>query len=380
MYKIGSDRIIVPKRDDSVSHHTSRDGLKSRLVNFIYRSIDLARFKYSILRSEDELLQLLETKFFVSANFSGLTYFLIFNKINDKFCSFLVDRKTLKYNKAKVNINEVNITKVDVKLDFDIYNGTILDGILIKNRQGTTFIITDVFTFKGEDYTDIPIDTKLKNIRIYLDNHFDGANRSNTINLAVNKLFPLCQTRRLVEEVIPSMKNFVVHGICFYPEISNTKLIYIFNKSSNKNDIRPSTTTKSKSTESKETSVEEVIVPPETKIITNISYYPKTSKHESYVFELKKTEDDDVYILNIVEPEIKKGKTCYKRVKVGLAYVPTLQRSKWCNEIFRKDGNEKLVDSILVHCKYHRDKNKWEPVSIANNAKRPSLVEEFIIQ
>jgi hypothetical protein len=37
------------------------------------------------------------------------------------------------------------------------------------------------------------------------------------------------------------------------------------------------------------------------------------------------------------------------------------------------DGN------VLVHCKFHNDKLKWEPVLLATS-KRPSLIEEFDIE
>jgi hypothetical protein len=101
-------------------------------------------------------------------------------------------------------------------------------------------------------------------------------------------------------------------------------------------------------------------------------YVPKKGKkEESYVFEMKQTDSVDVYILNVVEPVSKGSKTCLKRKKLCLAFIPDVTRSKWCKEVM-----EDTEGNILVHCKYHEDKHKWEPILISTS-KRPSYVDDF---
>jgi hypothetical protein len=86
---------------------------------------------------------------------------------------------------------------------------------------------------------------------------------------------------------------------------------------------------------------------------------------------MKKTEKIDVYILNVVDPVTKGEKTCLKRKKVCLAYVPDVKRSAWCKEVVdESDGN------VLVNCKYHAEKHKWEPISVSTS-KRPSFASDF---
>lgn len=89
---------------------------------------------------------------------------------------------------------------------------------------------------------------------------------------------------------------------------------------------------------------------------------------------MKKTDTSDVYILNIVEPVDKNGKVFMKRKKIGLAYIPNMERSKWC-----KDVSDDREDGILVNCKFHTDKMKWEPIEIAKT-KRPSFITDFDVK
>jgi hypothetical protein len=110
---------------------------------------------------------------------------------------------------------------------------------------------------------------------------------------------------------------------------------------------------------------------------TKSVYTPKKGKtDESYIFEMKKTENIEVYHLNIVEPIQDGSVTRLKRIKIGLAFIPNVSRSKWCRDIFEETLTE---GKVLVHCKYHDDKYKWEPI-LLSDAKRPSLTDEFFVK
>ena len=89
---------------------------------------------------------------------------------------------------------------------------------------------------------------------------------------------------------------------------------------------------------------------------------------------MKKTETIDVYHLNIVESVLSDSKNKLKRKKIGLAYIPNVSKSKWCNETM-----ENTNGNVLIHCKFHSDKMKWEPILLAAS-KRPSLVDDFDVK
>lgn len=211
--------------------------IKKQLVNYIYDTIDLSKFNYEFLEFESELYQLAKKKYFISANFSGSNCLLVFNKNRDRYYSFLVNRKTLSYNIKKLDVMNVEINNVTLKLDLSVYKGTILNGIFIMNKGQRQFIITDVYYFKGQEMLSTPLDSKILTIKTYLESNYYPDDRTNTLMLTVNKLYKVEDIRNVSKNIIPNMNNYVIKGICFYPEISGTRLIYTFG-----NELRESPT------------------------------------------------------------------------------------------------------------------------------------------
>lgn len=358
------------------------DQLKEQLVNYIFNVIDLSRFKFELLQFDNELHQLVEKKYFLSANFSGSNCLLVFTKIRDTYHSCLIDRKTLSYNRQKINVNDVITYPVNLKLDREIYNGTIFDGIFIQGKK-KTFVITDVYFFKGQDYTMSKLDSKLLTIYSYLKSNYVENEKTNNIILAVNQLYPLSDIEKLVEKEIPKIKDFFVRGIAFYPEKSGTKLIYLNGNetkenSSNMQQKNNNYVSKSNVENNTKSNIENINVTQnnstqQIKKQVKVFYCPKDKQDEDYIFQMKTTEMPDVYLLNVVEPVKKDGKNLLKTVKVGIAYIPTVQRSKWCKELVKNtNGN------MLVHCKFNAEKMTWEPFK-QSELKKPSLLEEFEI-
>ena len=203
------------------------DLIKSK-INIIYSSLNLSNFNYEILTNKDGLLQLLNNPYTISLNFSGTRCLLIFNKINDKYYSYLVNRDKLSYSQNKLNYSTIEITNIDIKLNIDIYKGTILDGIYIKGKSKNTFVITDVFYFEGINKTKDKIIDKLNYICEYLQKYYIQSDKTNNIELTVNQLFDITKIKQIVYNEIPLMRNYPVSGISFYPELSGKKLHFLF--------------------------------------------------------------------------------------------------------------------------------------------------------
>ena len=331
---------------------------KQQIIEYIFNTIDVSKFKYEILQYESELSQLLKQKYYVTVNFSGFNCLMVFTKIHDRYFSIIVDRKTLSYNISKVDISKVKITNISLKLDSSIYLGTIFDGIYVINKNEKLFIVTDVYYFRGQDFSNTHLTSKLLTIKSYLQSNYNQNDNENNINIIVNKPSELKDIEHLVNDVIPKVKDITLKGICFYPEISGTKLIYLFN---NENKINvDSEIEKTSCAYDYDKNIEEKNKP---------KFIPKSGIN--YVFEMKNTNNADVYDLNIVELiDGSNGKKLLKRVFVDIAYIPNIARSKWCTELL---GDKK---SILVECKYYKDKNKWEPIAVSDK-KYPSFVTDF---
>ena len=168
------------------------DILTKQLVGRVYAETDISKFRYDMLNYEQDLQKLLKQKYYVTINFCGTNSLLVFTKFHDKFYSFTIDRQTLSYNFSKVDFSKTKINLVNLSLDDQIYNGTIFEGILIKRYNlDDLYIISDVYKFCGKDVSKEKINFKLLNIIGYLKNNYDKNLTSNSVELAVNKLFQL---------------------------------------------------------------------------------------------------------------------------------------------------------------------------------------------
>lgn len=335
---------------------------KSQLINYIYKTIELSNYKYKLLETEDDLEYLTNTdsdntmpkKYYVSANFTGTNCLLVFCKMRERNYSYLIDRKTLTFTQNQLDYDKVNLIPVDINLDNSIYNGTIMDGVIIRNDKikDKFFVMTDVYYFRGHDMSKDNMNHKLMNVTTYLDNNLK-LDKSNTINLTVNKLYEIEELETLINEDIPKTKGYHVRGISFYPEISGTKLLYIFQQN-----------------QKVKSSVEET---KEEKRITK--YVSKSDESIKAVFDMRKTDIPDVYKLFLVETikDIKTNKTQLKTKNMGIAYIPTTEISKLCKEIYK----ESTTNRALVECKFDHNKNKWTPRKQIKDMKIPTNISEI---
>lgn len=357
---------------------------KQQLINYIYSTVELSNFKYKIIEYEADLPLLLKQKHFVSGNFSGSNCLLVFTKIRDKFYSYLIDRKTLSYNQNQVNPENVKLYPVTLRLDNSIYDGSIFDGILIHDpvTKARTFIITDIYTFRGKNMLTDKIQYKIMNLVAYLKANLQVDDKMNNLNVTVNKLYELENIETLLKD-IPTMKNYNIKGLSFYPEMSGTKLIFMLD-----NNVKTKEETNLMNTSNISNKLNNYNANNSTNIHKSNNNYKNTGSSKTNVryictsgepvyatFELKKTKDSDVYKLYLLESETRDGagKTILKSKKMGIAYIPTATCSALCREAFSKN-----VDSrVLMKCMFISAKNKWEPVSIDTTSLYPTNIAEI---
>lgn len=363
---------------------------KQQIIQYLYSAIEIAKYKYKILELEEDLQMLDVDKYVVSANFTGPNCLLVFIKIKDKFHSVLIDRKTLSYNPAQINYENLKTNRIRVALDQSIYDGTIFDGILIQQGVNRTFIITDCYYFRGKNLSDEQLIYKLINIRSYLDANYKSDNILNTIKLNVNKIYELPELKTLLSTDIPKTKNMNIRGLTFYPVISGTKLIYLFG-----NETKASTDTirhnapmqnnqrdppmQNNYSVNKFSQPSKTNQPNKTTQIgsksqpkTTVTYICKTNEPIFATLEIKKTETIDVYKLYAVEKIIKDNKTVLRSKKMGIAYIPTEKCSRTCRQLTNVSGSR-----VLVKCQFIQDKNKWLPLEQDMASKIPTFVSDI---
>ncbi len=359
---------------------TSND-LSKQLIGSIFAQQNISNFKYEMIQYESDLSKLIRQKFFTSINFCGTNSLLVFTKIAGKHYCFTVERQTLSYNFSKIDYEKVKIDMRNLRLDIDIYNGTILDGILVKqSKKDDLFIISDVYTFCGVNYTKSKLDDKLKMVIKYLQSNYDENHIENNLLLSVNKIYPITQTEHVVEKVMPSIKTLKSRGLCFYPEISDTKLIFLFNNnernSNDKNEKEEQHTVKleekviiNKQVNNKKISDEKPEKDNEDK--PKFKYVNSSNKDVFAILEIKSTPNVDVYKLNAVERIMVDGKKVLKRVPMGIAFISGIDKSHKMSKIFSQEKK------VLMKCKFINNLSKWEPIEVDKKAPHPTLLEDI---
>lgn len=373
MYKISKNSNNRPNNRGNRSFGNS---IKHQLIDYIYSTVDLSQFNYSVLQYEEDLPKLFDKKYHLTANFVGTSCLLVFTKIRDRFHAFTVDRKTLSYHRSKVDPSKVDLNFIAAELDSSVYKGTIFDGVLVRGAGGklSQFIVSDVYMFKGADYTNVSLEMKIFEAKTYLETSIpqmdilkNRQGRYSKIDINVNKIFPIKDTKRFIEKVVPKITDCKIRGLCFYPDISGTKLIYLFN-----NDKRTTGTDKPVNVKSRTSNSESDFN--ENKL-TKYKFISSSADPVHATLEMKKTDTVDIYRLYSVERSSKK-KSILVRKKMGIAYIPTTERSQWCQSVLSKSKK----NSILVKCMFHNNKGKWEPIEVDKKSKFPTLFSKIDVE
>lgn len=357
------------------------------LIKYIYSTLDISHFKFDVLKYEQQLSKFINDTYFVSPNYNGKNCFLVFTKIGPKYYSFMIDRRQLSYTFDKVKFDEVYVMHCNVDVDLSIYAGTILDGVYIKKDNTHEFIVTDVYTFKGSDYTNDKLDHKLFELQMYLDNinsqmryMKEKINSKMNVELKVNKLYKLTDIRKFMNKDIKEYENkYLIRGVCFYPEISGTKLIHIFDNQDNDQQNMKQTNIVQKHVEHQNHTINKIEKDfnknelQKSKNIVKKIYVANTSDPIYAILEMKSTNIPDIYKLFAVETVGTGSETRYKKCQMDIAYIPNIKISQWCRDITTKSHN----GCVFVKCIWRDDKRKWEPIELKPDSKLPSLINDI---
>jgi hypothetical protein len=377
---------------------TNRD-----LIKYIYTTVDIAQFKFDIIRYEQQLSKFVSGTYFISPNYSGKNCFLVFTKLKTKYYSFMIDRRQLSYTLDKVRIDDVFVNHCNVDVDLAIYDGTILDGIYIRRGLQHEFIVTDVYSFKGADYTNNKLNHKLFELEMYFDNinsqirHIkDRINAKINLELKINKLHKLTDIKNFLDSKLKEdEKTYQIRGLCFYPELSGTKLIYLDNENNENieqlektrftdrpNDRKTEYATSRKEIKdnsddvgdnnSDDSNAKEKILQRSKNIIKRV-FVSTTNNPVCAVLEMQSTKTADNYKLFALE-QVKEGtRIRLKKCQMDIAYIPNMKKSQWCKDITTASPK----GSVFVKCIWRDAKSKWEPMELKTDVKLPSLIDDI---
>lgn len=337
--------------------------IKEHLKKFIFdiAKIQLNKFNYKILKSEEDLQSLLRTKYFGSFNYFGQSCLLVFTKFQNRNVAYLINKKFFNYHAENVNLDTMQVNRVNIVINDIIYDGTILDCIVYGNKSKKKIIITDGFFFKGRDISDNKYQHRNYMMHTFFEANYDTFNVENDHDIMVDTYHEMKEFVEILKnENINVVNSLQTRGLIFYPHVSGTKLIYLFN------DVTPS----SKQKMNKDNMFVDNMLNNTEQIKHNkktvYKYVPKTDDDIYVTFEMRKTAIADNYKLYSVEKTTKNNKEVYQAIKMDFAYIPSAICSSMCRSFTSKD------DRVLVKCKFLPSKGKWIPVELDKNRKMPT--------
>jgi hypothetical protein len=325
---------------------------KNNVVDFLYSKIDLSKYRYNILNHVDKLKFLQENIHFVSPNYNGFNYLIIFMKLNNENVCIAIDRKKLSYHKNQLDMNNLQILKLDMKTNDTLYNGTIFDGKLVNNNNNNNnnninnnnkyfFLIQDCFYMMGNKLLNMNMKDKMTHLNSVINNNFND-NYSKNIIFKINKLYNYDDIESLVNKM--DTLEYKSYGLIFFPQISGITTLYIEKRETNNNTRE--TNNKKEITINNRDNIEQKTY----NIITNFVNFLKNRIYsyeengKTKILSLSKTEITDVYdIFDNTE-------------KLGIALIPNLRISHMCSELI----TDKPIKFKCVYCNKFK---KWIPLN-----------------
>jgi len=331
---------------------------KKKIIDFLFNTINLSKYRYTFLNSHSNLKFLKENEHYVSPNFHGYNYLLIFMTINDSHLSIMIDRRKLKYNKEHIDFNKLVCIKVNMNISKKVYNGTILDGKYIrhnnKNSNNYTFLVQDYYFLLGNSVLDVELSQKINMLDSTIKKYFSNVPCKN-FNIKINKLYSYHELDTMITKVMPNLK-LLTNGIIFFPKHSGTSIIFL-NKKETKEETKIEIIEGNKENSSSlvPDRLDDIIMNMKTYLHNRNYSYINSSPDSQVNLQLKRTKIPDVYDIYCKNND--------ELVKKGIAHIPNMKTSHMCQDYFKNN------ETKLFKCTYYKKFLKWIPIEEAKNNK-----------
>jgi hypothetical protein len=381
------------KYNNNNNNQNEENNIKSYLLDYLYNKIEVAEHKYSLIKNIGDIYDLKSKKYYISANSCGINAIIIFMKKDGEHLSYLIDRRSISYNRQSLNKSAVRITEIKLAVDIKLYEGTIFDGIIIdsdsniignsvNNENKMNFMVTDIFLLGGKSLINMDYKKKMYAISLMFEKLISNIDKKNNIIINISRPYEMNEIKELFNQNINNnLKKFNIKGITFYPQYSGTKLIYIFDKQDDKYKTELLEGKAKINLIGYENLEQESFEYSDKKRIFKFELVnPECLDDIVLNLEMVKTNISDVYKLFGIFVNYQDNKPIFIKKNIGFAYIPTYILSIKCKLYFL---NKK---SIIMSCTFNTLKNKWTPVDeaeiqkidILNEEKRIKIIEQEI--
>jgi hypothetical protein len=312
--------------------------LKNKIIDYVFSIIDPSKYKYNMLENIQQLNFLKNNEHYVSPNFKGFNYFLLFYRFKDThrdskesaYC-VAIDKKNMSYTKKSIDVKKIFMYRIRVMANSSIFMGTLFDAKLIKNIM----LIKDCYFLMGNNIIDMEMNEKMLYLDSIIANQFHKEYCSN-FKIKINKLYKYNMLNEIVTNIIPKCE-IEITGLVFYPILSG--VYYIF--TDKKNIDKPNN----------------VSTP---KIVSNDSYNMINEITDFLTSRIYSYENSNIKKVLYIEPT-NMTDVFYvydNNEKLGIAHIPNYKVSTYCRE--------NIKEKIKCMCVFYKAFNKWIPLNTIN--------------
>ena len=241
--------------------------IKKEVLTYFFDRINYYDYRYIMLKTIGDLQKNEKNIEYVIPHIKGDPYFLVFGTFNRKSCSYLIEKKKLKFNLDQCNIDEIKIMSGNYQAVSKTYIGSIFDGRIVPTNN--IFLIQDCYYLDGTRMNAWKLEKKLN----YLDEYI--SKNMNNQNIKIRKVDNITEIVELDNKI--SKSTVEINGFIFLQARSGISYIFIDNDNFQYN----------KNVKEQVSSPVPIIVPT---ISLNI-----TSNLETNIFTVKKDAKPDVY-------------------------------------------------------------------------------------
>ena len=349
--------------------------------------------KYYNFLNKKNLSEIKDGEFRVSLSSFGKKYILFLIKIHDKRYSILINKK-----------NEIMVT-CQYKFHQSLYDGTLLDGELVKNENNKwIFIINDIPYYKGENLITKSFDDRQNIIVELLKNEYRREEQNNHMTYICQKIYVKYEYLEDLSKRLRDSLSYKCSGL-YFKNIFNysDNYLYIFpecrtdHQILNKpvEEVTSETVVHTSSEEIKR--VEEVVEEVKKKNYIEDDIFGdlevvKTNEEEKSL-EKEKKRPARKYCKFLIKPTSKPEVfELYCRAvdrhieKYSYAAIPDMKTSKFLKDLFISytpmDDITSLINekkAIYVECLYNKNFKRWIPYKKCDDMDHHTFINEIAI-
>ncbi len=299
---------------------------------------------------------------------------------------FLLFLTTVQEKKKSIFINKKNEIMMDTSFKFmgDLYQGTLLDGELVKNDENKwIFIINDIPYYKGVNMITKSFDERQTIIEHILDSEKMVSDSTDTTYMCKKIYFQYKNLQDMCKRFRESL-NYKTSGVWFRNIFNyGDNYLYVFPECRTDHQILNPVVVEEKKEE------EKVV---EEKVVSEDSIFGEVEVIESTV---KKDEEviDSKFCKFLIRPTMKPDlyelycRSVDKHVeKYSYAGIPNMEISRllkeWLQDISAEDDVSTLIRekrAVYVECSYHKIFKKWIPMKKCDNMDHHTQINKIQI-